>query len=144
MFPLETIYKIKQNNLIFTGIFPKSWCRALIKWAGTIGIPPSFVCLVAQCPTFCDPMDCSSPSSSARDFSDKNTGAGCHFLSRGLPWLRNWTHISCIACICRQILYHKHQLGSLTLRQPKAFPISARKGGTDENKGPRAGQMTVS
>ena len=40
------------------------------------------VCLVAQsCPTLCNPMLCSPPSSSVHgDSSGKNTGVGCHAL----------------------------------------------------------------
>ena len=36
---------------------------------------------VAQsCPTLCNPMDCSLPGFSIRDFPGKSTGVGCHFL----------------------------------------------------------------
>ena len=44
------------------------------------------VCLVAQlCPTFCDPMDCSPPSSSDHaGFPGKNAGVGCHVLFQGI------------------------------------------------------------
>ena len=44
------------------------------------------VCLVAQlCPTLCDSMDCSPPSSSDHgDSPGKNTGVGCHFLFQGI------------------------------------------------------------
>ena len=37
----------------------------------------------------------------------KNTGVGLPFpTSRGSSWPKNQTHISCISCIGRQILYH--------------------------------------
>ena len=37
-----------------------------------------------SCPTLCDPMDCSLPSSSVhRDSPDKNTGVACHALLQG-------------------------------------------------------------
>ena len=40
--------------------------------------------LLQSCPTLCDPMDCSLPSSSVhRDSPDKNTGVGCHALLQG-------------------------------------------------------------
>ena len=32
--------------------------------------------------------------------------------SKGSSKPRNWTHISCISCIGRQVLYHQRQLGS--------------------------------
>ena len=41
------------------------------------------------------------------DFPGKNTGVGYHFLLQGgFSWPRDQTHISCISCIGRQILYH--------------------------------------
>ena len=44
------------------------------------------VCQVAQsCLTFCNPMDCSPPGSSAHgDSPGKNTGVGCHPLLQGI------------------------------------------------------------
>ena len=39
------------------------------------------------------------------DFPGKNTRVGGHFRSRGFSWPRDWTHISCITRISRQILY---------------------------------------
>ena len=44
------------------------------------------MCLVAQlCPTLCDPMDCSLPSSSVcGDSPGKNTRVGCHALLQGI------------------------------------------------------------
>ena len=69
------------------------------------------LCLVTQsCPTLCNPMDCSSPSSSVcGDFPDKNTGVGCQALLQGIfptqgsnPGLPH----------CRQILYCLSHQGS--------------------------------
>ena len=40
--------------------------------------------LLQSCPTLCNPMDYSLPSSSVHgDSSGKNTGVGCHFLFQG-------------------------------------------------------------
>ena len=66
------------------------------------------VCSVTRsCPTLCDPVDCSLPDFSVHGiFSGKNTGMGCHFLSRGFSQTRDQTHISCISCPGRRILYH--------------------------------------
>ena len=63
------------------------------------------VCLVTQsCPTLCNCMDYSPPSSSFHgDSPGKNTGVGCHSLLQGSSQPRDWT---CISCIDRQILYH--------------------------------------
>ena len=64
-------------------------------------------CTVAQsCPTLCNPVDCSPPGSSVHGI----------FPARILEWVivsysrrsspsRNWTCVSCISCIGRQVLY---------------------------------------
>ena len=71
------------------------------------------LCLQAQslqsCLTLYDPMDCSPPGSSVYG----RTGLGCHASSRGSSRFRDQTHDSYVSCIGRQVLYHKHQLGSL-------------------------------
>ena len=59
-----------------------------------------------SCLTLCDPMDCSPPGSSVHGI----------FLARILEWVaiyyargssrpRDRTHVSCVSCIVRQILY---------------------------------------
>ena len=69
------------------------------------------MCLAAQlCLTFCDPVGCSPPGSSAHgDSPGKNTGVGCHFLLQGIfptqgsnPDLPH----------CRRILYRLSHPGS--------------------------------
>jgi len=71
----------------------------------------SVLCLVAQsCPTLCNFMDCSLPSSCVHgDSPGKNTGVGCHALLQGIfqtqglnPGLPHR----------RQILYHLSHQGS--------------------------------
>ena len=57
------------------------------------------VCSVAQsCLTLQDPLDCSSPGSPIHGIFQARTmewvAISC---SRGYSWLRDWTHISCIA-----------------------------------------------
>ena len=39
---------------------------------------------VAQCPTLCDPVDCSLPGSSVHGILQAPTGVGCHFLLQGI------------------------------------------------------------
>ena len=56
------------------------------------------LCLVARsCLTLCDPMDCSSPSSSVHeDFSGKNTVVGYHAVPPGdlpNPGFKLWSPI---------------------------------------------------
>ena len=60
-----------------------------------------------SCPTLCDPMDCSPPGSSySWDSPGKNTGVSCLPSSRGSSRPRDWTRISYVSCISRQVLYH--------------------------------------
>ena len=40
------------------------------------------------------------------NFLGKNTGADCHPSSSGSSWPRDWTPVSCIPCIGRQIFYY--------------------------------------
>ena len=67
-----------------------------------------YACERAQsCQTLCDPTDCTPPGSSVRgDSPGKNTVVSCHALLRGISQARDWTHISCVSCIGRQIPYH--------------------------------------
>ena len=51
------------------------------------------------------------------DLPSRNTGVGCHFLSRGCSQPReDQTHISCISCIGRLIIYH------CTTGKPRTVP----------------------
>ena len=80
--------------------------------------PPCYISLLVcacmraklpqSCPTLCDPVD---SSVHARflcpwDSSGKNTGVGCHTFFRGSSQPRDRTHVSCVSCIGRQILFH--------------------------------------
>ena len=66
------------------------------------------MCSVAQSrPTVCDPMDCSLPGSSVHGLFQ------ARILERvviSFPWgssgPRNQTHVSCVSCIGRRILYY--------------------------------------
>ena len=63
---------------------------------------------VAQsCPTLCNLMDCSPPGFSVRGISQARVLEWVAiFSSREFLWPRDQTHISCISCIGRRILYH--------------------------------------
>ena len=69
------------------------------------------LCMYVMCPqsclTLCNPMDCNPPGSSVYGI----------FQARILEWVaisysvgssqpRDQTHVSCVSCIGRQILYH--------------------------------------
>ena len=41
-----------------------------------------------------------------RDSTGKNTGVGCMPTSRGSSLSGDWTHLSYVSCIGRQVLYH--------------------------------------
>ena len=47
--------------------------------------------------------------------------------SRGSSRPRDRTHISCVCCICKRILYHKHHLGSLLLALSTTFLCEKQK-----------------
>ena len=66
------------------------------------------VCSVAQlCPTLCDPMDCSLPGFSVHGiFQARISEWVAISSSRGSSWPRDRTHVSCVSCSGRQILYH--------------------------------------
>ena len=53
------------------------------------------------CPTLCNPMDCSLPGFSVHGFSR----AIILKYSKRSSWPRDWTCISCVSCMGRQILY---------------------------------------
>ena len=60
-----------------------------------------------SCPALCDPMDCSPPGSSVHGISQARIQAWVAIpFSRGSSRPRDQTHVSCISCISRQILYH--------------------------------------
>ena len=60
-----------------------------------------------SCPTLCDPMDCSLPGFSVHGtLQARGLEWAAISSSRGSSWPSNWTHVSCISCLGRQILYH--------------------------------------
>ena len=57
--------------------------------------------------TLCDPLDCSPPGSSVHGILQARILEWVAISSsRGSSQPRDWTHISCISCISRRILYH--------------------------------------
>ena len=59
-----------------------------------------------SCPTLCNPMDCSPPGSSVWMILQARILEWVAMLSsRGSSWPRDWTHVSYVACISRQVLY---------------------------------------
>ena len=72
---------------------------------------PVVLCLITQeCPSLCDPMDCSPPGTSVYgDLPGRNTGVGCHaFLQRIFPA----QGLNPCLPYCRQILHCLSHQGS--------------------------------
>ena len=62
--------------------------------------------LLQFCLTVCNPLDCNLPGSSVHGlFQARILEWVAIFYSRGSSWPRDQTHVSCISCIDRQILY---------------------------------------
>ena len=60
-----------------------------------------------SCLTLCDPMDCSPPGSSVPGILQARILEWVATpFSRGSSQPRNLTHVSCISCISRHVLYH--------------------------------------
>ena len=65
-----------------------------------------FLCVLSR-PTLCDPMDCSLPGSSVHEILQARIPEWVAISSsRGFSPPTDWTHISCVSCIGRWILYH--------------------------------------
>ena len=82
---------------------------------------PVCVCVLSSqpCTTLFGPVDCSPLVSSVRGiFQTRILEWGAISYSRGSSQLMGWTHISCISCIGRQILYHRCHL-----RSPNRIPV---------------------
>ena len=63
--------------------------------------------LLQSCPTLCDPMDCSLPGSFVHGILQAGVLEWVAVSSsRGSSRPRDWTHVSYVSCIGRQVLYH--------------------------------------
>ena len=60
-----------------------------------------------SCPNLCDPTDCSPPGSSVHGILQARILEWVAMpSSRGSFWHRDWTCVSYVTCIGRQVLYH--------------------------------------
>ena len=65
------------------------------------------------CPTLCNPMDSSPPGSFIPGiFQAKILEWVATSYSRGSSQTRDWTHVSYISCVGRQVLYHSCTWGA--------------------------------
>ena len=64
-------------------------------------------CSVQPCLTLCDPMDCSPPGSSLHGIHHARILEWVAMpSSRGSSQIWDRTHVSCVSCFGRQVLYH--------------------------------------
>ena len=82
-------------------------CYILLLWCPSA--PHSGECVHAYTvmPDSCDPMDCSPPGSPGHGLIQARTWESVAIsFSRGSSWPMDQSHVSCISCIGRQVLYH--------------------------------------
>ena len=86
----------------------------LLLWANAaddLKLKPILICVcMSSCSflfeTLCDPMNCSPPSSSVHGvFQTRIVGWVAIFYSKGSAQPRDQTHVSCMSCNGRRILY---------------------------------------
>ena len=71
-----------------------------------------------SCLALCDAMDCSLPGSSVHEILQARISEWVAIsFSRGSSPPRDQTHVSCIYCIGRRVLYHYCHLNILGYRQ---------------------------
>ena len=97
-----------------------SWCT--LKWT-RIYLKVPWTCVHIQlCLTPCDPTDCSLPVHGI--FQARILEWVAISSSRGSFQSRDQTHISCVSCIGRQILYHLSHLGNP--ESALLYPVSTK------------------
>ena len=89
-----------------SSLWTKHFLQTLLYWVRQVG-QAALLCSVAQSrPTLCDSMECSSPGSSLHGiFQARTLEWAVISYSRASSQPRDQTHISCISCIGRRILY---------------------------------------
>ena len=111
----SSLYNQVQNVLNENRLLPETLSKNInghhLNTVAACNVDNAVLCLVThQCPTLCDPMDCSPPGSSVHgDSPGKNTGVGCHALLQGIfPTQGSNPHL----LHCRRILYRLSLQGS--------------------------------
>ena len=62
--------------------------------------------VLQSCSTLCNPIDCSPPGSSVRGILEAGILEWVAMsFSRGSSWYRDRTHVSCLSCVGRWILF---------------------------------------
>ena len=94
------------------------WCWNTCHWFMSWDKNFNRFCVCSIMSDSLPPMDCSQPGSSvhgvfqARILEWNVVSSGVAYYPRASPWCGDWTPISLVSCIGRQILYHYHHLGS--------------------------------
>ena len=79
-----------------------------------------------SCLNICNPMDCSLPGASVHGiFQARILEWVAISYPRGSSWSRDWTQVSYISCIARQILYHCTTWKILKKKKKKKSPSSS-------------------
>ena len=91
--------------------------RNFLKWRKCPITELLWLCVRAKslqlCPTLCDSMDGSLPGSSIHGILQGRILEWIYMpSSRVSSQPKDQTHVSYVSCICRQVLYHQHHLGS--------------------------------
>ena len=72
---------------------------------------------------FCDPMNCSRPGSPVHGIFQARILEWFDIsFSRGFSWPRDWTGVSCVSCVRRQMFYHCATWASLTQKHQWECP----------------------
>ena len=125
--PMDRLVDLKKDALIAYSnvwtIFKLSICTSMdelweyyARWDVSHRKINTAWCEVAQsCPTLCDPMDYSLPGSSIHGILQARILESVAISSsRGSSWPRDWTHVSYVSWISRQILYCRATAESCT------------------------------
>jgi len=127
---ISSLTKLPKNWWVCILSAPSSRKLSLFLWAWVkhstiqntqhVFIYLPYVCLCDQSyPTLCDLMDYSPPSSSVHGiFQARILEWVAISFSRGSSWPRDQTHIPCVSCTGKQILYHCATREALTLTSP--------------------------
>ena len=103
--------KMKTDSLILPCCLFTSLCAQLLSRVWLCATPWTLACLA--------PL--------SMGFPGKNSGVGCHFLLQGSSQPRDQTHVSCVSCPGRQVLYHYASQEGLGTHFPLTYKSPGRK-----------------
>ena len=93
------------GNISLFHFVPANWNIQSSYW--NLNLLSLFIISAQSCLTLCDPMDYSLPGSCIHGILQARILEWVVIsFSRGSSHPRDWTHVCCVPCIGRQILYH--------------------------------------